>query len=520
MVVHLDIKPDMNTFKNIEKMKESKPSLKMKLGWMEQYSLLNKQADIYKIASKKTEKKSKNMDFPFQQQLPQVSNFNFNNNSKRNSIGSPNKIIGSEISNVNEDLLNFESPEFNIFELEKKIGEENILPVVSTYVFSSLNLFSIINYQKFENFIYKISKGYNRRNPYHTDLHAADMVQTLLVYYLHGNLRNILQLDYLSVISLYISAAIHDYGHPGVTNNFLIGDKSDVAIRYNDLSVLENFHVSSGFNIILHEKDCNIFEDLPIDDYKVCRKQIIQNVLATDMTLHSKQFQFLKLRIQTFNIKNGENVDKIFENLDPVTLFNLKLEFLNILIHAADVSNPTKPLEIYKIWAKKVVDEFFLQGDREKLMGKPISFNCDRETVTLPRSQLGFIDGIVLPFFKALNEFFPGLYFTLENLKTNADYFHSEKEKENDMDKDNDKEKETDKKEKERNSRGDNKNDSKTYKSPKSPEKSPNKERLSGSIEVINSSNRSSKSKASPDSLENPSTLKIKVTKNSYQKKQ
>ena len=39
---NLEIKLDSSTFKNLEKMKESKPGLKMKLGWMEEYSLLKK----------------------------------------------------------------------------------------------------------------------------------------------------------------------------------------------------------------------------------------------------------------------------------------------------------------------------------------------------------------------------------------------------------------------------------------------------------------------------------------------
>ena len=45
---NLEIKLDSSTFKNLEKMKESKPGLKMKLGWMEEYSLLNKEEEIYK----------------------------------------------------------------------------------------------------------------------------------------------------------------------------------------------------------------------------------------------------------------------------------------------------------------------------------------------------------------------------------------------------------------------------------------------------------------------------------------
>ena len=60
-------------------------------------------------------------------------------------------------------------------------------------------------------------------------------------------------------------------------------------------------------------------------------------------------------------------------------------------------------------------------------MGLPVSFGCDRNIVTLPQSQLG--DAIVLPLFSVVNEFFPGMNFTLQNLKINEEYYKGVKEK-------------------------------------------------------------------------------------------
>jgi len=418
---NLEIKVDSSTFKNLEKMKESKPGLKMKLGWMEEYSLLNKEEEIYKLTRKTLQKYSQASD-------KSKDSKNLNSFGRRNTLN-PELLKSGIMNRINEDLLDFESHKFNIFKLEEKVGRDNILPVTSTYIFASLGLFSIIDYTKFEPFIFRVASGYHRENPYHTDLHAADMCQSLLVYYLYGNLQKILDFNDLDLISLFISAAIHDFGHPGYTNNFLINTKNEIAIRYNDQSVLENYHISESFNIIFKKNGCNIFESLSNDDYKFCRKRMIQCVLSTDMTLHNKIFQFLKSKAQTYQIKNGENVEKIFEDPDPVINFNLKQEFLNVLIHAADISNPTKPLDIYKIWAQKVVDEFFRQGDMEKRLGLPVSFNCDRNTVQLSQSQVGFIDAIVMPLFSVINEYFPGLNFTLQNIEKNEKYFKGVKEK-------------------------------------------------------------------------------------------
>ena len=47
-----------------------------------------------------------------------------------------------------------------------------------------------------------------------------------------------------------IASVAHDIGHPGVNNTFLINSNDELAIRYNDISVLENHHASSLFKIL------------------------------------------------------------------------------------------------------------------------------------------------------------------------------------------------------------------------------------------------------------------------------
>ena len=66
---------------------------------------------------------------------------------------------------------------------------------------------------------------------------------------------------------------------------------------------------------------------------------------------------------------------------------------MNLLIHSADISNPTKPFNIYLKWAKLVVEEFCQQGDKEKELG--LVCTCDRNKVQLNKNQIGFIDYVV-----------------------------------------------------------------------------------------------------------------------------
>ena len=425
--MNIELKPDVYSLNKIENLENSKPSMKMKLGWLKEYSTLNKENPIFTMIGKNAQK-----FFHRYSVSPGIKAFSFN------PIKVGKKLKSSKRKSVNEDFsksnllmklngggpnLKLESDKFNIFEFEKKIGKNNVLPAISIYIFNYNDLFDIIPYNKFEHFVYEIASGYHRENPYHTDLHAADMLQSIFVYKIFAKFDDTLNLIDLDILSMFVSAIIHDYGHPGLNNNYLIRTKDDLAIKYNDVSVLENYHVSESFNIILKKPGNNIFENLSEDNFKLCRKNIIECVLGTDMTLHNQKYLTFKRRLQTENIKKGENLDKLFMKLDPLNSYNLKLEFLSFIIHAADISNPTKPLIIYKEWAQRCVDEFFKQGDLEKKKGMPISFNCDRNTVSLPQSQVGFIDVIVSPLFTVLNEYFPQLSFTIENIKINHEYY-------------------------------------------------------------------------------------------------
>jgi len=58
------------------------------------------------------------------------------------------------------------------------------------------------------------------------------------------------------------------------------------------------------------------------------------------------------------------------------------------MLHCADLSNPTKPAQIYREWVSRVMEEFFRQGDRERALGMDVSPMCDRNTVKIPNAQV------------------------------------------------------------------------------------------------------------------------------------
>ena len=387
-----------------------------------------------KISLKKSNKGTKNMDFyDIVNNKCECDFTNSHQNKKKdkeykilnkNKEKDDKKIICKILSPSDIDTTLYEdidTQEFNIFNLEKNIGRENILPLIGYYIFKTFNMNEIIKYNKFEKWCQKISDGYVRKNYYHNDLHAADVTHTCFLYFKLGQIEEIHKFSNSNRCSLFFSCICHDYRHPGVNNNFLKETHNELSIRYNDESILENMHISSAFNLIFNDKECYIFEGVDNNVMKEMRKEMISCVLATDMAFHNFYVELIKQYIKENKEENNtESKDK-------------NQKYMNILIHSADISNPTKLFDIYFEWAKLVVEEFWDQGDKEKKLNLPCS--CDREKVTIYQSQLGFINFIEIPYFSLLGELYPKMHFFYENLLNNKNILLSMQEKEKEKEK-------------------------------------------------------------------------------------
>merc|ERR1712039_751750 len=95
-------------------------------------------------------------------------------------------------------------------------------------------------------------------------------------------------------------------------------------------------------------------------------------------------------------------------------------------LHFSDISNPTKPFAICKKWALRIIDEFFLQGDREKELGITVQPLNDREKVNKPYSQVGFIEFFVTPLAAAAVRLMPPLFNLTEQMVLNLHSWHED----------------------------------------------------------------------------------------------
>eukprot|EP01084_Bolivina_argentea_P113802 202751_1 len=119
------------------------------------------------------------------------------------------------------------------------------------YLFDTNDLFKVfpsISPKKFMQFLTVIEEGY-LDNPYHNKIHAADVVSNVAYYLNHTQFfaKHISAFDKFTAI---LAAAVHDVGHDGNNNGYHIMTQSDLAVTYNDISVLENYHVAHTFRVL------------------------------------------------------------------------------------------------------------------------------------------------------------------------------------------------------------------------------------------------------------------------------
>jgi cAMP-specific phosphodiesterase 4 len=78
---------------------------------------------------------------------------------------------------------------------------------------------------------------------------------------------------------------------------------------------------------------------------------------------------------------------------------------------------------VFDEWTRRVYEEFFRQGDAEKGMGLPTSFDCDRTKTNPVASQLGFIKTFIKPLLETLSQFCPSVSVLLTQLKLTEDAY-------------------------------------------------------------------------------------------------
>lgn len=127
------------------------------------------------------------------------------------------------------------------------------------------------------------------------------------------------------------------------------------------------------------------------------RKQIVNMVLDTDLARHFSSLAKFKQRIKAATATvGGPNVlSNVMGDNDG------RLMTMCMIMKTADIAHAAKPWVLHEKWSKRILLEFFAQGDAERRRGMPVSSLCDRETTDAWKAQTGFIDFLAMPLFEA-----------------------------------------------------------------------------------------------------------------------
>eukprot|EP00931_Biecheleriopsis_adriatica_P039831 TRINITY_DN22779_c0_g1_i1.p1 TRINITY_DN22779_c0_g1~~TRINITY_DN22779_c0_g1_i1.p1 ORF type:complete len:370 (-),score=102.11 TRINITY_DN22779_c0_g1_i1:30-1139(-) len=272
--------------------------------------------------------------------------------------------------------------------------------------------------KRLKQYLARIEGLYLPHVAYHNATHAADVVATadwmMQSTFFDG------KVDALDRLGVLVAGAVHDVAHPGRNNAFQKNLLTDLAIRYNDQSVLEHMHVSTAFEALLKDEALNWFALLRSAEGNLqqrLRRCLVDCVLGTDMEKHGLHLTFAKaLAAETASQELKEEQ---------------KTKLLECVVHAADINFACKRRASMLQWTRRLLDEFWEQGDEEQRRGMQVSMLCNRaeELPKVPQGQLGFIRFVLKPFFAPLADILPEMKKATDQLKDTEDFWEEMKEK-------------------------------------------------------------------------------------------
>ncbi|XP_056428159.1 high affinity cAMP-specific and IBMX-insensitive 3',5'-cyclic phosphodiesterase 8A isoform X2 [Hyla sarda] len=328
---------------------------------------------------------------------------------------------------IAQAMENEEDWEFDIFELESATHKRPLV-YLGLKMFARFGVCSFLNCSEvtLRSWLHIIESNYHSGNAYHNSTHSADVLHATAYFLCKERVKQ--SLDQIDEVAALIAATVHDVDHPGRTNSFLCNAGSELAILYNDTAVLESHHAALAFQLTTRDDKCNIFKNMERNEYRTLRQAIIDMVLATEMTKH---FEHVNKFVNSINKplaaleENGGSIsdDESVKNI--LTSPENRILIKRMLIKCADISNPCRALEQCIEWAGRISEEYFAQTDEEKRQGLPVVMPVfDRNTCSIPKSQISFVDYFITDMFDAWDAFadLPNL---MQHMDNNFKYWKS-----------------------------------------------------------------------------------------------
>ena len=128
--------------------------------------------------------------------------------------------------------------------------------------------------------------------------------------------------------------------------------------------------------------DMNLFENIPIETQREMRKMIIECVLNTDLSKHFMLLTELKTKLG---------------NDFPTDSVEDRSLIMSMTLRTADCFKVVRGPTIFFKWMEAMFQEFFKQGDMEKVLDLPISKFMDRDNTNKEKAFSNYLNVVCRP---------------------------------------------------------------------------------------------------------------------------
>ncbi|EAY18510.1 3'5'-cyclic nucleotide phosphodiesterase family protein [Trichomonas vaginalis G3] len=283
-----------------------------------------------------------------------------------------------------EDIDRFRSYKFSV----EVLNTDSVFESIFSFFYSILKDTDIpVDWNEIIAFIVEAQSHYNNV-PYHNWRHATDATQ--FVFYLITMPHVEEMLPPLDRFALLLSVICHDLEHNGHTNDYHRKVNSEFSQEAGpDLPPLENHHQKLA-KVLIQKHLKYTLEHLTDEQKENMFRFITEIIFSTDMGKHKFYLE-----------KIVANIGKFDGSIE------LRILTCQAIMKLADLSNTCRPFDDSCKMAKRLNDEWFIQGDDEKKLGLPISNGMDRDHPTpLPKGQIGFYKFCTQQLLEADQKFF------------------------------------------------------------------------------------------------------------------
>ena len=203
--------------------------------------------------------------------------------------------------------------------------------------------------------------------------------------------------DPLDQLALLVAALCHDLEHPGTTNAYHVNTSSELALRYNDVSVLENHHAAACFALL---EDTRLLAPLSAAERAALRRAIVAAILATDSACARRAMTRVRPQHAADAPRRAVTAHKALlaraqaasacEATDAHAPEHRTM-LVSYLLHCADLCTPLLPHARSKSVAAALATEFEAQAACERAAGLPVTVMLAADAAAKARQEISFI---------------------------------------------------------------------------------------------------------------------------------